>query len=479
MLVYRHVLGISTIAWCAVVWTSPSAHAGGLVLESYASERPADADTVLEPVRAELSSRGHLVGTAAAVSIVDRMSRAAQALSPETQVAIEQRIAHARDQYSQGDFRAAAAGARGSVQALLDASGYLARTQNARSLLREALVLQVEALGRLDEPERATRAMAELVRSFPNRPLTTAEYSPNVVRFYHAVAGDLEQQGRSILTVMVDDPSVAVFINEEYIGGGEVNKELLPGRYRVYTQQSAERPGRVHLVNIDANIDVQLSIAWGLDAALATDESFVGFSFEDERNRRRNESAYAVRVARAINADSVFLVGIRTYNGSRSLLGAVISMDTGKQVRSAHLALTPAAPTPERIREMARFLAGDEDAGPFKPIREQPLVDSLAENKGGAGRPYRSIKWISLIAGVGTMVSGGALISMHRESEPDRQVPYTRNSRPAGIGTLSVGAALVGLSVYFWVRDARDRRTARIALEPANDGLRVTLSRRF
>src|SRR5690606_26415112 len=62
----------------ALVFTSSVARGGGIVLESYTGERPADAERLLEPVLEELSQREYAAGDTVARSYEAHASRAAR-----------------------------------------------------------------------------------------------------------------------------------------------------------------------------------------------------------------------------------------------------------------------------------------------------------------------------------------------------------------------------------------------------------------
>ena len=131
----------------------------------------------------------------------------------------------------------------------------------------------------------------------------------------------------------------------------------MPGRYRVYVQKESRGVGRTHEVEVTAGATRRLVVSWGLDAALRT-TPFVGFAFASEAQRRKSEAPLATAVARAIGASSVVVVGVRPFEGRRALVGTVLSPGTAKPLRSAALALEPVEPGDDKIRGLARFLAG-------------------------------------------------------------------------------------------------------------------------
>jgi hypothetical protein len=69
-------------------------------------------------------------------------------------------------------------------------------------------------------------------------------------------------------------------------------------------------------------------------------------------------------------------------------------------------------------------------------------------------------------------VAGGVtLVAIHHEPEEGSRDATSRETRVPGIITAAAGAALTGLGVYLFVRDARDRREERsAAIVPLDSG---------
>src|SRR5207244_1177310 len=118
--------------------------------------------------------------------------------------------------------------------------------------------------------EDAFAFMAEAIRSFPDRPVASAQFDPSVSALYNRVRLELVHQGSGSLDVKVDDPAINVFVDEQFYGSGVRHLDKLPpGRHRVFVAKGPEA-GRVHDIDISPGGAVSLSISWKIDGALRT-----------------------------------------------------------------------------------------------------------------------------------------------------------------------------------------------------------------
>ena len=478
------------IVLVALAMSTGSARADDVVIESYVGARPAEATELLAPVLEELGSRSYLTAAALTRRIEERISRSGRPLSEAELTEADERIKTGKRAFLRGQFDQAIADAERVRALLMGASAHMARAQEVRDSYRTALIVLAESHRQAGDGPAATRAMAEMVRSFPNRPVSTVEYSPDVVNFFRQTKDDLDKLGVGTLSVEVDDESVAIFINESYAGGGSTTKTLYPGRYRVYVQRGDRRPGRIHEVEVNSGTTATLTVSWQVDSALGTAASVAELVFRDEATRQAAEVATVTGLARVLGGKNVVVVGIRAHNEHRSIVGVVLSVETGREVRSAVLALEPVRPSDEKLRRLARFLAGDESVGGFTPVAEAESPDALdptvADSTGdalGPASPYRTWKWVALASGVGAMAGGAVLVAIHlAPNDGTGQNEFVRDTRTTGVITLAVGAVLTGVGGYLWLRDrpdAREERTTRLLLEPTAGGAIVGVGGRF
>lgn len=380
----------------------------------------------MAPVRDELASRQYLTGPKLAERVDGEISEPATVL-PEAELGRAARFVESGEKQSvTGDWKLAVAELARGVDLLLSAPVSMAQRQDLRDLLFAGLVALARAEARLGASEEATRWMAELLRTFPERELSRAKYPPDVHKLYREVQDQLASDGLGRLTVKTDS-GVMVFVNERFVGLGEVDLGALPsGVYRVYLQRG-DRRGRLHRVDVGSASDETLAIRWTLDGALRTDGGRVRFEFDGETERAELEAASTVEVARAVNASTVAVVGIREHDGRRAIIGSVLSMETGKSLRSAVIAVEPVAPSDEKIRALGRFLAGDTEAARLlgdARIDGAPSVGPAPARRTEIPAWYADkLGWV--LAGGGLIVAGagaGFLASASSlESQADRE----------------------------------------------------------
>ncbi len=200
------------------------ASAGTIVVESYGGERPADAEQLLPTVLAELGSRGFDTGAALSKQIVDRMSAQAAILAPE-QVAEAQRFLDSgQSNFLSGDFALAVKDLTFGLGLFDGAPATLARDPDLLDVRFRGLVYLSLAYKRQGKQSEATRTMAELIRSYPNRQISRTEFSPEVRDLHRKIGDELDQQGLGSLKITIDDQRTSVFVNERYVGGGNVTE---------------------------------------------------------------------------------------------------------------------------------------------------------------------------------------------------------------------------------------------------------------
>ena len=447
----------------AAMLAASEAAADPIVMESYGGPRPEDADRLLAPVMAELSRAGFPAIADVERRIDGRLSRSAGAMDDARAADAVRTIEAGYKKFLGGDFDAAVSEIERGLQPLRAAPGAVAGKNDRRHAVMRGLLGLALSHRRLGRQTEATSAMAELVRSFPDREISYKDYGPEPRDFFQKVQGELAREGKGELAVDVDDDKAVVFVNERYAGVGDVTvKDLYAGRYRVFLQQGDEL-GRVHEVDVEAGRTATVTVSWQLDAALRAGARLV---FADEAARQEREARHAVGVARTLGAPSVVVLGIRDNRGRRSVVGAVYSADSMRPLRSGAVAVEPVVPAPERLAALARLLAGDEAAADLvTPLAESKSREAPEDDRGGGGgRPLRFWKWVALGGGLAALGAGVTLIAIHQSPEDGSRDPSSRQTRVPGIVTAAAGAALSGLGVYLFVRDARDRRAGRSAM---------------
>ena len=468
----------------ALIAVAAPARAQTIVLESYPGQRPPDADYLLDPLLDELELRGFAVGTGTVGRrLVERMSESGRRLSLEDARRARGLVDEGWNSWIGGDFQAAIDRLRRALELFRSAPATIARDQSLRDPMRRALVGLALSHRRLNHAAEATGAMAEVLRSFPDRGIDKSTFGPEAKDFYNQVKADLQQQGLGALRIDVDDPNAVVFVNERYVTLGSTRlDELYPGRYRIYLQRGDEI-GRVYEVDVPAGGERALSITWGLDSSLRSHD-FVGFEFDSAEARRSHEARYATTIARAIGASGVAVVGIAVVEGKRVLEGAVLLMDTATPLRRAYLPIEPVAPNATQIRSLARFLSGEDATGDI-------VVDVGAGGRTGQpavdDSPSRFGVWKWLALGTGAAAAGAGLYLIaidgscsSGETTAGACAEFYETMGP-GIGLTAAGAVLVGTGIALWIADepAQERLQRSAGFVPTRGGVIFGVSGTF
>lgn len=439
-----------------------------VVVEAHAGQRPADADRLLAPVLAELRRNGFAGPKIAASRIDDVLSRPSRAVTDQQISDALRAIESGYKKFLGGEFDVAIHEIERGLSVLRAAPAALVgKNDDRRSVVMRGLVGLALAHKRRGRATQATEAMKELVRSFPQNEVSYKDYGPEPREFFDAVRQDLAREGKGSIAVDLDDDRTVLFVNEHYVDAGDAKiRDLYPGTYRLFLQQG-NRFGRVHEVVVEAGTTTTVSLSWQLDAVLRTDGT-AALVFDDEAARRDLEARFAVRVARALGAPSVVVLGIRMNRGRRSVVGAFYAADSIRPLRSGAVAVEPVVPGVDRFEALARLLAGEDEAAALvSPLADDAArrapAGTVAANRddrdpGDGSRPFKVWKWVTLGAGLGAVAGGATLIAL--DNAGGARDRYERDTSTAGIVTASAGALLTGVGIYFFIRDGGDQDEA-------------------
>lgn len=473
-----------------VVALAGPARAGSIALESYTGDRPADAARLLSPVLDELAARGFAAGDTLARSYDAQVSRSqSQAGLPADFAAQVDRGFRA---WVTGKFDDALKQLGPLVEAAHANSGAFARDQSLREPLQKALIGVALSQQRTGDPSAMRTTFSEIVRSFPDAAVSRATYGPEAYDAFEQVKREIAAAGHGRLAVKLGDETGVVFVNEGYRGVGSSTLDLSPGEYRVVVMTN-KQPSRTHRVTVRANSETPLAIDARLDRAVHTG-GWTGFAFGSDGDREQHEAAFAAQFANAIGATAVAVVGIEQIKGHGAVVGALVSLATGREIRRAAVAMEP-DPSTDRLRALARFLAGDEPAAGLEvqvgagapvasaahpisrdadaePAHDAPRDDEPHDRPGGSAR-WGGFKWIAGGLGVGGLGAGIALVVLDGRCQGVAPVgrPCTNVYQTATPGYLALagGVALTAVAVYLFTHDgAPPARTAFVA--PVREG---------
>lgn len=442
---------------------------GSIILSSPALASPTDRILLVSRVGTPTPSESKLVD-----DIVAALGDQAPAHGSTLQVAIERSISFdagpvdeptkplaliksGRSAFLQGNYRQAILALSSATRQLAVCDALLARDQQLRGPLQEALFYLAHAHLRANETTKAVAVVTEAIRSFPDNNPNVSKFAPDLVQLYRRVSLELKRQSHATLTIRSAKPGCLAFVNGRYIGITPTKaRGLLPGKYRVYLQRPGAT-GRVHVTELTTS-NREITIEHGLDAAIVTSPR-VGLSYASDAEQRAHEHAHAIAIGRAVDAQEITIIGFVRHMGRRVVQGQVLGVATGRVLRSALLATEPAAPTPAETKALARFLlsgqAGDGVIiGPARPLTPTEPPTTSAKNDG-----FFRVgiwKWITLGVGVASAGAGIALIALDgKGSCGTERCPDSYNTLAPGIILTAVGGAALITSVVLFIVDAK------------------------
>lgn len=460
---------------CAMLVPARALGGETIVIETYVETRAPGTTKLFEPLYGEFLARGWAVGGEVGTRIEERVSRSGEPLAPEQVAEYTSLVDDGYKSWIDGEFSAAIDKLGRAHEMIERKPGTVTQDRRLRDYGLKCLVGLALAHKRLGHAEEATRYMADVYRAFAaDRDFNRSLFGPEAHDLYLKVKKELEQAGRGTLRVDVDDEDAVIFLMERYEGLGHITRELVPGRYRVQIRKGTS-PGRIRDVEIVAGGEQRLTVSLEFDLALTTRPDFVGLRFASEAEREELQARYATDLARAIGAESVVVLGTAVHEGRRSVVGSVLSLDSGRPYRVGILALEPVEPGTDQLRGLARFLAGGEP-GPGIIVPG----DRGHETERTLTRPYRTWKWVALGAGVMAFAGGITLWSIDGPQivEGDRQ-PRENTTELSGMLLTGAGGALVATGVVLFVLDSRRPAERRFAVTPTSGGVVFTVAGSF
>ncbi len=454
----------------------------GVVVESYTGSRPDNAGTVLAPVLRELAARRFLAGADAVgrtfEAQVSRPAISAQGLPAD----FAEQIERGHRAWISGSFDQAVSILGPLVDAAHANSGAFAKNPGVRERLQKAMVALALSQQRRGDPSAARETFAELLRSFPDAQVTKGTYGPDAAQVFDQTKKELAAAPRGRLLVKLANESAEVFINERLERKGTTVKELTAGEYRVIVQLG-ERQSRTHVIAIKAKEEVTLTVDLAFDAAVHSSPAWTGFEFENAADREKSEATYAASLAKSVGGAGVVVVGFDQVRGRPAIIGSLVSLVNGREIRRASLALDPVpapAPAEARLRALARFLAG-EDATPDIDVQlaGEPAVVApfggrppTSEPETSSGR-WGGWTWITGIAAIGGLGSGAVLLALDgtcRDGSNDPNCPDLRVYTPGAWVAVGAGAVFAGVTIYLLATRSSSKPASTAYVQPTSGG---------
>jgi hypothetical protein len=465
----RHHL--AAIAALLVIPSLPSPADAGhppIILESYVGERPADAAKILSPFLDELATKKFVVGYEGAGRQFETASRPSVAGGLPADFA--DAVSQGYDLWTNGKFTEAAKRLGDLVEAARKNTGAFATEQGLFQHLQRAMIALSLSQLKLGDRSAARQAMEDALRGDPQLKISRGMYGQDAAELFEEISREMaDSMGRLIVTV--DAGGAGIFVNERLVAMNKISEDLPPGEYRVVALIGRE-PSRAYKVVVKPRDIHKLTIERAFDQAVHTGPDWTGFRFATADDRD-GEAAHGAAFGNAIGADQVVVVGIDVERGRRSVSGALINKDSGREIRRA---IVPAEAPAEQLRNLARYLAGapatpdiievpPRDRSPARGVRAGAVADP------GPKRSWGGWKWVTGGAAIAAGVAGGVILSYHGKCSADvaSDVPCPNSYDTATQGWLTIGGAvaLAGVTAYLVVSERRGGagagRTAYVA----------------
>ena len=465
--------------WLVLValFTSASlARADNIVVESYTGDRPADAQRLMSPILDELAARGYAGGDTIGRKF-DALSRPSSAAIPPDFVA---RAEQAHKAWVNGSFEDALRIVGPLIETAHASPVAVSEDQSLREALQRALVAAALSQLRSGDQSGAHATFAELVRAFPDVAVTRGQYGEEGSTFFAQVQRDLAGGGHGTLTVKLSDDGGSVFVDERYIGSAI--PDLAPGEYRVFAK-AGKQVSRVHRVVVRANDKAAIAIDIGFDAAVRT-SPWVGLGFATSAEREAHEGMYAASFAKVLGAGAVIVIGIEPVRGRASIVGSLVSLENGREIRRASVPIDP-DPSTEKLRALARYVAGDPPSTDIEVLATPEHQDvGSATTEPSSGHGWGGWKWIAGVGAAGALGTGAVLLALNNEcvtppTMAGRPCTDLRNTLGPGLAVAGAGVALAAVSVYLFVRKPSEPHGGTAYLAPTSGGAMLGYTRGF
>jgi hypothetical protein len=396
-----------------------------VLIESYAGPRPAHMDHVTGVLTRTLALDGNLSLSIRASSLLEEQDSIAIHTDTFALDRAFKRIDDGLAEFAQSNFAVAKIHLEDGIRASLAESWQLAQSNQRRENLFHAMIKLARAYRRLNDGARATATMTEIMRSWPNRPVTKSEHGEEAATEYHRARKATASVAPANLRVNVTGRrGASIFVDESYRGVGQAALNgLTRGRHRVYAQHG-QNTSRLHWVTVRPGETANLTIDWARDQALRT-EGRVALEYRNEATRARLETSHAESIAKAVAARQVMVIASIKYKGREAFEGnyflrmadkglvlqrAAVWTHGGQfpedQVNSfASLLRTGDKPPPSRGGDR---MAVTRERTPEPVAGTVPDRDPEPRKSPSRRRDLFYIKWISLgvaVVGIGSVVT--------------------------------------------------------------------------
>lgn len=312
-------------------------------------------------------------------------------------------------------------------------------------LIADAYLVLAVSQQKLGNENEARATMQALLRNFSLNHANLAVYGPVVEAFYRKEERLASKQvGR--LEIAKADPQTQVYVDGEFVTASDSGLILMPGIKVGVCHVLLRMPHTSgHLYEVEIRNGEATRIDERGTADIAWHQDWVGWSLPaDTSLQALSERAGAF--AKRLHASSEIAVVYTTRTEGAPQL-AVGVFNGGQLLRS--YVVDPGL-TADQMAEVARFVA-EGSAAALPPQRAGGLahvVTAPAASHFGAK--------LLVAGGLALVVTGGVLVAIDQDevTNPGQVVsPTYRDTAPAGVVSAAVGASVIGIGLWLWLRE--------------------------
>lgn len=448
-----------------------------VLIESYPTTRPTDADKLLAPFRDELANAGVFVKPDDVITVAGAVLPLPGVSDPSLGASypayLNGQVELGASQVFKQEYAAGIRTLEGVITAAWANAALVVRDPDAQKWLSKAYASLAfahrrlatkaadderaavqrrdskaveDARARREREERAAQAaVREQIRSYTEFPIGRM-VGPEIETYAEQERKALDSLPRGTLGVRVSAFDAQVYIDELGRGRGNVRLEGWPGAHRVLVQRQGI--ARRYTARVRANETTTLDIDWSADSAFQATSKFIGFEWRGNEDRT---ATAAGRYARTSDRHDIYIASVIERGQRRFLDAFVIIKQRGTEQR--HRAIEIVEGDERCARDLARFLV--------QGTTSDCLIDIPDEaEEVPATTTSRAPWWAKVVFGTGAVAVGASTVVYLVAPDDDHTQPtYDDYKGPAVYAFLgSAGVAAAG--GYLWLRASHSDATA-------------------
>jgi hypothetical protein len=406
-----------------------------LVLESHVGARPVEVGRVMDALRELLEPRGFAARPASIQRLVGTSAPRPGVLDPElTEASIAQHLSDGWAAFVAARWEEAVTKLTQALREVHRNPALIVNDAGSPDRVFKAYVALAVSQQRRGDVRGAVRAMTEVIRIFPSRPVPPAEaWGRDGEKLHGDMTTRVRRRGPGRLSIASGQPGATIFVDDQMRGMGSVQlADLVPGLYRVFIRLPGSI-GRQYEVVVAPNEESRLDVDLAFDMSAWVTDSWVGLQLASEEARAR-EGQHVIETARRwIGRGTVVVLSSGQHKGRSVLVGA--RYRDGLELRRARIYSDDAG----GAGVLAQFLVDGTAGAGLEVLTVAPRLGR---------RAWRYTSRVML--GAGALMTAGSFTWYLAAPDDDHKLPaYTEWKLPAVLAFSGSSLVMgVGLSLY-------------------------------